>query len=1240
MSTPAFDLLSCPLDRLQMVEASAGTGKTWTLCGLYLRLLLERGLEVQRILVVTFTNAASAELRDRIRSRLFDTLTHLRRPAGPTDDAFTRTLIQHLLRTSSTPPQQTADTLIKRLELALASFDEAAIFTIHGFCRRALADIPFSARMPVAMELVHDDSAWCTQVAADYWRQHLGPGSAPTALLLDALTRKKDTPESLARYLKRHVSLPLTTVLWPPHLEDSPHVDLRAAQATLEQAQRLWQAHRQAVLVGLVNAIEVGRALKRNIYKLESLEESARQWDRLLACPTVLQAHAVASASDKLALLALDKMRASKTKEGQLPTHDFHAVAQEVLAHFESLRSTQTLLRLKFLRDFLAQSLPALRTLKHASHVAAFDDLLSNLHERLGANAQAEGLVQSLRHRFPAALIDEFQDTDPLQWSIFEKLYGRMAMPVFLVGDPKQAIYSFRNADLHTYMQARQYSVERHALVHNQRSTPALIGALNSLFQTHPQAFMMEGLDYVAVSAGSRERPALVDPDGPARPLQWWQLPPDPQSGEPLNKAQAEAVAAHATAQEIARLLQGGQEGRVTLGDRGLQGHDVAVLVRSHREGSRIREALSQVGVSSVELARASIFASIEAQALEAFWCAVLEPSREARLKTALSTVFWGLDAQAISALDSQDPDLALWMSKFQDLRDDWRDRGVAFMCRRWMETEAVPARLLSLDNGDRRLTNLLHLIELAHEATHDHASPDALLVWLKTQRQRALEGEDPTEESQLRLESDRNLVQIVTIHKSKGLEYPVVFCPFLWKGPTRPPGIALDGLRYHDPNGVGVIDFRLEGDPDFDPASIKAQIKLEEAAESLRLMYVALTRAIHRCVVVTGGYLSAGSPKESQRSLLHWLVAGEGHSPQSWLEHGAPLQAIDQAWQHWLQAHATHMESVPLGLAEKQATPVAWHCTSPKTFVARTAPKNRPRPWRLGSFSSLVHGVVHEGAALDHDGRTKVDTDALPPDDFLNFPRGAQAGEALHTLLESIDFAQESTWEPALDRMVASLPQPGASAERLKTQARDMLRQVLNSPLPVGTSQALQLARLDPRRRKVEMEFHLPCPRLESAALRPLMTAAGMGELALDFPALEGYLKGYIDLVFEHDGRFFVLDWKSNHLGPSAEHYAPTALSQVMQREGYHLQALLYSLAVHRWLSARWRGYDPHLHWGGVIYLFVRGVRSDWTDAQGRPSGCYFHRPSPQVLHELSALFQGAKDARGVPGRDVRASS
>lgn len=1235
MNLQKFDLLSVPLDRLQMVEASAGTGKTWTLCGLYLRLLLEKGLEVPQILVVTFTNAASAELRDRIRARLVEARDHLRRPPSPQDDPVIRDLLHLALHRSS------CEEVVQRLDLALATFDEAAIFTIHGFCRKALADTPFSAHVPAALELVHDDSAWCLQVAADHWRSHLGPGCSPPPALVAELARRRDSPETLARELRRHQALRMSQVRWPADLEAGDSCDPKDLQVAHDHARHLWQVDREAILQGLHQALERG-ALRRNIYKAQGLEDAAAQWDLLLAQADASQALAsidLSEKSERLPLLGLNKLQASKTQAGELPTHAFHLAAQQLLALHQSLRADQVRHRLRFLRDFLQQGLPALASLKQSQHIAAFDDLLSNLHTRLHHRVTGPALQAALRQRFPAALIDEFQDTDPLQWSIFKTLYHPGEWPVFLVGDPKQAIYSFRNADLHTYLQARSHTHAQYTLTQNQRSTQALIDALNGLFQANPRAFMMDGLDYPAVSMGHRPRKILVDPEADPAAFQVWWLGSDPHTGDPWSKSDAESAAAQATAREIARLLQAGHQGRATLGDRSLQGRDVAVLVRSHREGTCMREALAQQGVASVEMARASIFDTDDALALETLLTAVLDPAREARLKAALSTDWIGLDAQTLDALSHQDATFAAWTATFHTLRDDWRNRGVGFMLCSWMESAQISTRLLAQSDGERRMTNVGHLLELLHEAAQVHTAPEALLGWLKTQRHRAREGEEPADEAQLRLESDRNLVQIVTIHKSKGLEYPVVFCPFAWKGETRRSAGTLDGLRLHAADGQNVIDYRLDGDPGFDAASAKSQIQRDDAAESLRLLYVALTRAAHRCVVVAGPYTSANSTKESGRALLNWWVAGAGHTPQSWLDEGGSWDHITASWQALVQRHPACMSWVPWTDLTTSQAPVTSIARQPKTFSARLPASVHPRPWRMGSYSGLVHSATHEGAAVDHDARVHpppTDSESqsadpsfsvtLPPEDCIHFPKGAQAGQALHTLLESIDFADDSTWDAALDRMASALPPRSPAADGdghlYKQQAKQMLQQVLQTPLPFEGVSPLTLAQLSRERRAVELEFHLPSPRLEAPRLQALLEASGYPAMDLNFAPLTGYLKGYIDLVFEHEGRFFVLDWKSNFLGTQPLDYHAQSLNLAMSREGYHLQALLYSVAIHRWLKARWLHYDPIQHWGGVVYLFVRGVRPGWTDPKGQPAGMYFNRPSPHLLEQLSKLF------------------
>ena len=581
--------------------------------------------------------------------------------------------------------------------------------------------------------------------------------------------------------------------------------------------------------------------------------------------------------------------------------------------------------------------------------------MLFNLHERL-TGAGGPALAQVLRQRFPAALIDEFQDTDPLQFSIFDTVYGDGQSLLFLVGDPKQAIYSFRNADLHTYLQARRIAQAEYTLVHNQRSTQPMLDALNALFGGNPQAFMLEGLAYHPVDAGDKKRPVLADRSAGRAPLQLWTLPQ--VDGQRPGKVHAKHAATDACAGEIARLLAAAQRGEVTLDGRPLAAGDMAVLVRSHAQGSAMRQALTALGVGSVELSQASVFRSPDAQELERVLAAILEPSREGLLRAALSTELMGLDASAIEALADDEAGMLARLADFAEYRDRWLKGGLARMLRGLFVQEQVSQRMLARPDGERRLTNLRHLAECLHEASQEHATPEALLRWLRQQRTQDT-AEDAT---QLRLESDRNLVQIVTVHKAKGLEYPIVFCPFLWDGHPGPAS-DLDGREYHDDDGKPVIDFRDDDDP-----AVKQKMQRERAAESLRLIYVALTRAVHRCYLVVGSYTVQNSTKECTRGPINWLAAGREHQPDEWLANALDASEIDAAWARLAQANtpAIAIAELPQGPAQ----PVNLDRPSPEQLAAREPPRWIPPAWRVGSYSSLAHGARSENAAADHDVR------------------------------------------------------------------------------------------------------------------------------------------------------------------------------------------------------------------------------------------------------------------------------
>ncbi|GAB1387950.1 MAG: hypothetical protein AMXMBFR78_29770 [Rubrivivax sp.] len=1243
MKPKPLDVFADALEGTMLIEASAGTGKTWNLCALVLRLLLEKDLTLPQILVVTFTKAATAELRERVRARLADVLAALGHEAhdgAAAPDPFVQALLAALRA------RGLADaTMRQRLQLALQTFDEASIFTIHGFCQRALAEAPFAAGLPMHRELGAEDGERLQQVTNDDWRRRIagtGAQALPEALAAHLL-RCKDTPERWAQLLQRRVARPLSRLLWPEALPPAP--DAAALQARFAELQAMWAAEGERI----VDLVEAARPrLNGNVYRAGSPTLAGQSWSELLAAGEVAHAD---FGLPKLELLTSARLQPRKG-QAATPAHPFFAAADALLALQREQAQALDAQRLALLRPLLEEGPGALRALSRQQRLMSFDDLLHDLHERLAAPGGSQ-LAATLRARWPVALIDEFQDTDPLQWAIFDALHGAAGAPLFLLGDPKQAIYSFRHADLHTYLQARSRAQALRSLTENQRSTPELLAGLNALFGAREDGFVLPGLAYLPVQAGAKPRPVFNDRSTPGAthaPLQLWSLPRD-ATGQPLPKDAARVLSAQAVAGEIARLLAAARAGALSLDGRALAAGDLAVLVRTHAEGARMRRALAAQGVGCVELSQADVHHSVDAEELERVLAAVLAPRHEGLLRAALCTELMGLDAAAIEALAHDEAALLGHVSRFAAYREAWLAHGVGPMLRRWLQQEGVAPRLLQREDGERRLTNLLHLAERLHEAAAQHAAPEALLRWLQQQRRSSGGGEA----AQLRLESDRDLVAIVTIHKSKGLEYPLVFCPFLWDGGLGRKDALCAGVEYHDEDGRAVTDFR----PGAATPQVQEQLRQERVAERVRLIYVALTRAVHRCCLVVGPYKSARSTKEAGAAALNGLLATPG------AEDARPAAAprvltpegIDAAWAAFAQQHAEFVALQALPLPPQ--APLPPQQAAPETLAALPAPPPRAPSWLLASFSSLARGLRHEAAARDHDdllpqeeeeeaitGAEEGDAGdagdaghAFDADDILAFPRGPEAGECMHALFERIDFGDPSTWPAAVEQALRRHPQPQAEGEDPARHARQLLRllpDVLRTPLPIpppispptspptSPSQGLRLADVSRRRRLVEWEFMLPLQRLTASALAATLARHG---LALPLPAftpLSGFLRGFVDLAFEHDGRWFIVDWKSNHLGQRPADYAGAALEDAVHGHGYGLQALFYAVALHRHLQRRLPGYDAARHFGGAMLLFVRGLRPHWTSRGGAPCGVYRLQPRAALLAELSALFDG----------------
>ncbi len=881
---------------------------------------------------------------------------------------------------------------------------------------------------------------------------------------------------------------------------------------------------------------------------------------------------------EELDKLTPDYMARMTKKGGVVPTHRVFELVDELLASRAALIQALDALCVALRRDFLAGLETELDRRKKQRNVQGFDDLLKAMRRAVDNPT----LVQAARSQYQAALIDEFQDTDSLQYAIFFRLFGQDHR-LFLIGDPKQAIYSFRGADLATYLRAGRQCDRGLTLGTNFRSTPELIQAVNAVFGAWANPFRDPGIGYHDVGWPDKDFIRLTEDDQPAPALTIWHA--RAWTEKPLAKGKAAPRIRAAVTAEISRLLTGAAQGRIRLGGRALLPGDIAILVETHRQGDALHRALRDQNIHSVLAHSASVFESAEARDLLAVLRAVAEYQRPALVRTALATRILGLDADRLRRLDEDGPAQDQWVERLAAWHGLWLRQGVMAAMGRMLAETSARARLLAQPGGERCMTNILHCLEILHGREREtRASMGALTIWFARQL-----ASNRREEFQLRLDSDRDAVRIVTIHKSKGLEYPVVFCPFLYKEAKTDPGQALaheDGL---------VLDLgsdRLE--------ERQRAARGEAQAELIRLTYVALTRAACRCYLVWGRF------NKSETSGPAWLFHG----------HRAD-EAGNLVWKDIseddVRADLDGLAGPELDVADLPdlvPTPVPDHTEERDTLA--------PRPWTrtlgpgfgLASFSGLTRGLAH---ALPP-GLDEADAPGDQPEDMTvaRFPRGATAGSCLHRIFELVDFARPATIAPAVRQGLGQFGLDQSWSPVVETMVNHVLAADLDG---------FSLKDIGPADRMVELEFLFPLrpvtPETLASAYRdaahvlPPELPTRMDSLR--FEPRQGFMTGFMDLVVRSQGRFYLLDWKSNWLGPTPGHYTRDALEQAMAENHYFLQYHLYCLALDRYLARRLPDYDFTRDFGGVRYVFLRGVHPDHP---GR--GVFADRPDAAFLRRL----------------------
>jgi exodeoxyribonuclease V beta subunit len=1140
----SFDLVDTPIKPgLTLLEASAGTGKTFALAGLYLRCVVELGFSVDAILAVTFTKAATAELKERIRSRLRSALRAIQTPGGPPpDDPLVSALWD-----------KTGPAMADRLRAATALYDEAQIFTIHGFCQRTLTHLAFETGMAFDAEVLADDSELLRRLADDFWRRTFY--RADRAVVVAALCENL-TPVKLSEMVHHFSAHPELLVLPETDATDSGAA-IASMREALGRAESAIREDAEALLASLTDKKIFKQSKSEGIPadRVTSLVDQVRCGD-----PSV-------ESFRFLKLLAPDTLRSMLKKNAPFPDHPAFERCAEFAVALERMAGAMVGDFARDVRDGLPKRCRESGLLTHDMTIQLLADAIDS--------PSGKRVVEALSKRYQAGLIDEFQDTDPAQAKIFRAIFKGANRHLFFIGDPKQSIYQFRNADVRTYLGAAREADRRYTLATCYRSEPRFVEALNALYAKVADPFRVEGIRYIQVGVpASRPKPvALLE--GVGEPIRFRHLPaPD------ATKEQATPEMVRALVNDVASLLH-----RATLGGQPLRPDQIAVLVRKNAQAETVVDALRAAGISAIRKSGDSVFQTREAQDLLRVIRAMLDPASERTVKTALWGDLLRLDDEKLANLDGSGE----WNAIVEDFRRDretWERRGFLPMFRSLLARGDRRKRLLKQPGGERMLTNFLHLAELLQrEAEEGHLGSVALADRFS---RRMLEGRSSGEAAELRLESDGNAVQVATTHKTKGLEYPVVLCPFLWDHPGKN-----DIVPYH------LDDNRLAYDPLGRSDQSATRIAAERAEESARLFYVAVTRAKNACWIYT-----ADLKKENAGGGLFAVLAGDG--PLS-------LRARTVA--------EAHPDLIGYSEIDPGAAPAPENAAVARTPSIRLGerPITAPIPSaRLtASFSSIIarHESPDASPALD-DAPAPIEGDGAG-EGLFGFERGPRAGIFFHALLEH--FAFDRTDDP-LPFVTDRLARHGYGSEFARPVAA-MLERLAAMPL-FPEARLRETATSD---RLPEIEFLFPVKDLTSARLNRVLRDRGATHFpdavaaafdSLDFAPVSGFVQGVIDLLLRCGERYYVIDWKSNWLGNRATDYGPDGLLAGMIAHHYHLQSLIYVAAADRFLASRLPGYAYGRHFGGTAYLFLRGL----GDGTGT-TGVYRDRPSLDLVRAIQAI-------------------
>lgn len=1136
-----------------LIEASAGTGKTYTITGLYLRLLLEeRVSSVRNILVVTYTKAATQELTERIRNKLLEALAVFRY----------QTENQELEPIVARHRERGTQILMR----AILELDELCIFTIHSFCKRMLEHHAFESGLTFTSHFLEDYDTLLQEAARDFWRRTFLESSP----LLSAIAVVLDWSwDELLAYTKNCRGYAQAQFEPKPSPMDLLLANL---ETSLLQMRQHWDLNELGSQIDSLKFLADSNPAKKLQYSfLSTILDTAITTEINSETLQVLKV-----VTNAFHLEKLYKKQQADPAIADLLDHPFFQSCRQFAAIFDQFD-----LGLK--HAFLLEVERLYRDLKKHSQQLDYDDLLEQLHTALNHPNHGETIRLAIASQYRAALIDEFQDTDQLQFEIFHSIFA--SAPLYFIGDPKQAIYGFRGADLHAYLEAKKVAKRHYTLATNWRSHEDLVEAVNTLFQSKLHPFIESAIPYLPVKASGQFNHLGLD-DGEAA-LHLWLY--DASQKNSFKSALIQQL----VIEEIQRLLTD-----LHLGGRPVCPDDVAILVRTNTEAAEYLAALRKAGIPSVVAKSGDIFKTQEIKHLYLFTRALVFPQRQGALQAGMVTALWGATAESVLELQADENRLQDAFNIMESLRQVWRRQGFLAMVYRAFDVFGTQQRLLSEPEGAASLTNLRHAAEIVESQSRMASlSHEGILRWLELEM-----GKDhhPGMEAELRMPTYQSGIRIMTMHKSKGLEYEIVFCPGFSKE-HKPNKTVPKKFR----NDAGNVIFDLGLEPSGDHKELAIQ---ESISEELRLLYVALTRAKQRCYLVWG---------TGRRNSLQWF---NDQDPQS-------IALWSQQWPQLISARLLDPQWEPARDIRPLSDTQEIQLLPARQFKRREA---QVRPWQFTSFSALT--ANHTGQKAH-----RYDPDQGPSDmvgtGFFGFARGPRAGNCLHEILEKFSFAELDNpdtphqIEILLHRYDFLDPNRHLSPIDPVKEVLAMMRRLGKARLPeLETS----LQAIPPENCLKEWPFQLSLKKFQPSDFRKLFEKHGNSKQLTAYTnhlkhlrpglRLDGFLTGIVDMCFVHEGRWFVIDWKSNDLGPTHADYHHHWLWESMCEHHYVLQYHLYTLALHRFLGVRLADYDYEKHFGGIYYAFLRGI-----DGEGS-NGWYFDRPSLATIQAFDQLCQGVK--------------